>query len=133
MNYDKVKRMVECEIDKIASQPELNDTTLLQLDKLIDILKDMGEFASEPMMIEDDVKRSSHGYYVSQAPDYYYGRSRMYDNGRGSDYSRSYGSGRSMTGSHEDLMRHLEAAMDTAQNDRERTAINELMDKMKMM
>lgn len=135
-DYEKLKKMVECELDKISALPELTDTTLMQLDKLIDIVKDIEELEGEMMPIGGASQRTMYGYYddgvtmdgrTSSRGGRSYGMSynngMSYDNGR---MNRGY----SMNGS---LMDHLHAAMDTAQNDRERNAIQELVNKMNNM
>lgn len=129
VDYEKIRKMVECELDKIAALPELNDTTLMQVDKLVDIAKDINELESQGMSFGGNSQRSYGGSYNGQNS-YRSGRESYgsYNNGR--SYNQGYNQGYSMHGSRDALMESLNVAMDNAQNDHERNAIRELMNKI---
>lgn len=145
MDYSKVRKLVECEIDKISALPEINDTHLAHLDKLVDIIKDIDEIEGNEMSMDGYSQRTMYGYYddgvIPDGANSYrngmsyrnyrggnsYRGNRMYNNGS------SYGMrGYSMHGK-DGLMDHLEMAMDSAQTEQERQAIKELMNEMNRM
>ena len=137
VDYEKIKKLVEGEIDKITALPEMNDTTLSHLDKLVDILKDV-----EEMEIGGNSQRTMYGYYddgVAPESSNSYRGGNSYRNGSNYRYGNSYrNNGRSMRGysmnsGRDEFMEHLEMAMDTAQTERERQAIQELMNEMTKM
>lgn len=41
--YEKIRELIDCEIDKISKKPELTKESLSALDVLVDILKDLDE------------------------------------------------------------------------------------------
>jgi len=117
-DYYKIKNLVNCEIDKIASRQELNDASLSNLYKLVDVLKDVTEVEEKEMEM--------NGYSGMNYRNNSYGNS--YNYGMNNGY-RGY----SMNDSRGAVIQHLEQAMQTAQNDKERDAIRELIGKMNNM
>lgn len=147
MDYSKIKKLVECEIDKISAIPEMNDTSLAHLDKLVDIIKDIDEIEGREMSIDGYSQRTMYGYYddgvIPDGANSYrngmsyrnyrggnsYRGNRMYNNGSSYTGMRGY----SMHGGKDELMDHLEMAMNSAQSEQERQAIKELMNEMSNM
>ena len=110
MEFNKLHDLVDCEIDKISSKADLNDTALNNLYKLIDIKKDLYE-------VEDKVYGMDSGSYGRRGMGY--SRRNNYDMMPRYDYS--------MDGEEDSSYRHLEEAMKRAKSDQEREAIRKLM------
>lgn len=113
---EDVRGMVMKELDDIVARGDINEGTLMCLDKLVDIVKDIGE-------IEDHEEGYSN---TGRIPMYPYERS-TYNNGnsyRGGrmrySYSRDNGS----------TMEKLNRMMNEASSDVERDVIRRLMDTM---
>lgn len=130
-NMDSIKKLIDAEIDKIASMPSLTDAAVCTLDKLIDIKKDINELEDHDMvgysqraygLYYDDGMRNNNSYRMPMYPDRHYDRGRdMYDRGR------SYNDGYS---GDERMAEHLRKAMDMAQDETDREAIRKLMSKI---
>lgn len=117
--YDDVRDLVETEIEKITKKSELDEKSLMYLDKLIDIEKDTYE-------IEMGYEQFGNGYSQGMYP--YYGNSyRQNGNGRNA-YGGSYRSGGYSRNS--DIMSRLETMMDEAQTEHERNAIRRVLESM---
>lgn len=117
--YDDVRDLVESEIEKITKKSELDEKSLMYLDKLIDIEKDTYE-------IEMGYEQFGNGYSQGRYP--YYGNSyRQNGNGRNA-YGGSYRSGGYSRNS--DIMSRLETMMDEAQTEHERNAIRRVLESM---
>jgi hypothetical protein len=119
--YDNIRKLVECELEKIGKMNELNNNAMENVYKLVDILKDLDE-------IEDHKDMMDEGYSQRMIPNYNYGNSynrsmRSYNNG---NYNRSYARGNSRNS----LRDHLEQALNEAQTERERESILRMMDEM---
>ena len=108
--YENIRKLVNCELDKIGKMNELNNSALENIYKLVDILKDLDE-------VEE---HNDRGYSQRMMPNYNYGNSyrpmRSYDN-------RSYSRGNS-------LRDHLEQALNEAQTERERETIMRMMNEI---
>lgn len=133
-DYEKIRKLLECEIDKIGSKPELNDASLANLYKLVDVMKDLGEIEKNDWEMNGMSGRTMVGYYddgIRGNSQRGYDNRMMYNNGTsygmGGYGGRSYGGYSMNDGS---VIQHLEMAMNNAKNDRERQAIQELMNKM---
>lgn len=120
MDYDKLHDLVDCEIDKISSKPELNDMLLANLYKLVDVKKDLFEI-EEMEMGGDNQSGNSYRYGGS----YRSGGNRGYSR-RGSNMSYRYDNGYSMDNDNSSYA-HLEEAMKHASSEQEREAIRKLI------
>lgn len=119
MDYDKLHDLVDCEIDKISSKPELNDMLLANLYKLVDVKKDLFEI-EEMEMGGDNQSGNSYRYGGS-----YRSGNRGYSR-RGSNMSYRYDNGYSMDNDNSSYA-HLEEAMKHASSEQEREAIRKLI------
>lgn len=126
-NYYKIKNLVNCEIDKIANRSELNESSLSNLYKLVDVLKDVTEVEEKEMGMNDFGGMNYRNSYGRNWNDYGYSGNN-YGGGQGNSF-RGY----SMNDNKGVVIQHLEQAMQAAQNDHERDAIRELMNKMNNM
>ena len=115
-NYDGIRKLVDCELEKISKMNELNTAALDNVGKLVDILKDLDEIENDKM---DD------GYSQRYNPT----TGNSYMRG-GRSYGRSYGYNRSYNSRGGSLRDHLEQALDEAKTDRERETIMRMMDEM---
>lgn len=120
MDYDKLHDLVDCELDKISAKPELNDSLLANLYKLVDIKKDLFEI-EEMEMGGDNQSGNSYRYGGS----YRGGGNRGYSR-RGSNMNYRYDNGYSMDNDNSSYA-HLEEAMKHASSDQEREAIRKLI------
>ena len=131
MNTEKLHKLLDCEIDKIGAKPELNDATLGNLYKLIDVKKDLLEIAKDEIEIDDMESGNSNRMIYNNGSSYRNGNSyRMY--GRGGNSSRRYNyndGGYSMDGG-DQMFDHLEEAMRHANSEQEREAIRQVMMKL---
>ena len=130
--YDDVRDLVESEIEKITKKSELDEKSLMYLDKLIDIEKDTYE-------IEMGYEQFGNGYSQGMYP--YYGNSYQQNsyrqNGnsnRNGGYSRNGYGGSYRSGGYSreggDIMSRLETMMDEAQTEHERNAIRRVLESM---
>lgn len=131
--YDDVKDLVEDEIDKIIKQGDLNDTTLMHLDKLVDIAKDLCEIEEKDMEMES-------GYSQRMYPHYYDNGNSMMD--RGNSYRRdsmgrysrgrmnSYDNSNGYSRHGDDMADRLGRMMSEAQTEREREAIRAALERI---
>lgn len=126
-NYDKVKDLVECEIEKIGKMDQLNETALHALDKLVDIRKDIDEIEMNEGIADyyEDWANGGNSYGRGRS---YRGRSYRGGNSYGR-YRRGINYGNSYGGSDE-TMEHLQMAMDSAQSETERDAIRKVIESM---
>lgn len=140
-DYEKALKLVDCEIDKITTQPELNDASLSNLYKLADVRKDLAESMEKEMGMNGNSMRTMYGYYDDgvmprDSNSYrgmnsygYNGRIMYRDgnsyamNGRSMNYNGGY-SGKAM------MFDHLEQAMQEASTEKEREAIRQVMAKL---
>ncbi len=133
MNAEKLHKLLDCEIDKIAAKPELNDATLANLYKLVDVKKDLAEIMKDEMEMDSmemgnsNRGGNSYGYYDGNSYRRGGGNSnRMY--ARGGSSRRGYGY--SMDGGSDDMFDCLEEAMMHASSEQEREAIRQTMMKL---
>lgn len=131
MDYNIIRDLVECEIEKIGKSEQLNETTLHFLDKLVDIRKDIDEIEMNDGIAD---------YYEDWTNGNSYTRGRNGGNsyrrsyGRGGNYSRgrSY-RGNSYANGVDETIDYLHMAMNSAQSDAERESIRKVIEKMESM
>ena len=102
----RTKEIVLSEIDGINQKGSLNETMLCNLDKLVDIYKDI-----ETIEAMDDYGDDG------------YSERRYYDGGSSYGLSRGYSRGG-------DMIDHLRKAMDMARTETERDNIRRMIDQM---
>lgn len=102
--FNGIREMVNCELMKMTQKGELDKAMLESLDKLVDILKDL-----------EEIENGNSGYSQRRMYDYDNGNSYRYNSGR---YSRH------------GAVDHLYKAMDQAQSESERQAIQMAIDKI---
>lgn len=124
MIYDKMY----CELEDIVKKEKLDSKDVELVDKFVDIIKDINEIGSADMM---GGYSQMNGRSYNNGSSYgrgYSGRSMpMY--GRGS-YGRSMSNGYSRDESKEMMLDHLQNVMDMAVDERDRKAVERLMDQM---
>lgn len=123
---EKLHKLLDCEMDKIAAKPELNDALLSNLYKLVDVKKDLLEIEKKEMEI--DGMESGNSYRVSYSDGDMGGGRMMYRRGgnsnrRGGRYGYSMDSG-------SDALDYLEDAMSHARTEQEREIIRQAMMKL---
>jgi len=124
---EKLYKLLDCEMDKIAAKPELNDATLSNLYKLVDVKKDLLEIEEKEMELNEMESGNSNRMNYNNGSSYRNGNSyRMY--GRGGNSMRRY-DGYSMD-SGDQMFDHLEEAMRHANSEQEREAIRQVMMKL---
>lgn len=140
-SLDKLKRLLEKEIDEITAKDEVSPTELERLDKAVDIIKDIETIcAMKEYGEEEDYGYSGRRSYYPTMPMSYEGQS--YRRGRdsmGRYASRDDGySGRPYYdrgySGHMDRMEikdSLRDMMQTASNEKERMAIQQFLDTWK--
>lgn len=134
MNAEKLHKLLDCEIDKIGAKPELNDASLQNLYKLVDVKKDLMEIAEKEMEIEDMESGNSNRYYNYADNGNSYRRGGMSMNGgrmyaRGGSSRRNYGYSMD-SGNGDEMFDYLEEAMRHASSEQEREAIRQTMMKL---
>ena len=138
--FDSIKDMVYCEIDDISRQGKLDMNTLKELGDLVDILKDIGSIE----MFEDGIEVQDDGYGYSQMNSYnrnggysqkrfpiYYNDGNSYRGGRGMNggYSRR-GRGYSYDGDKDHMIEKLNHLMMEATDQKDKDAIQRLIEQM---
>ena len=149
-----LKRNLEKEIEDINKKNDISPSELDRLDKAVDIIKDieticaMKEYSYQeededyqysnryPMYMRDSGNpRGGNRYYMDRGYDpmmdnsYRRGREPRYMNR--DYYDRSYNPGYSGHANKEDLKMDLRMMMDNAKSDKERIAIQQLLDQWK--
>lgn len=122
---EKLYKLLDCEIDKIAAKPELNDASLSNLYKLVDVKKDLIEIEKKEM--EMDEMESGNSYRMSYNDRMTYRRGGN-SNRRGMS-NRYYNGGYSMDDG-SDALDYLEDAMSHARSEQEREIIRQAMMKL---
>ena len=107
--FNGIREMVNCELMKMTQKGELDKAMLESLDKLVDILKDL-----------DEIENGNGGYSQRRMYDYDYDNRNSYRGGNGR-YSRH---------GNNQVVDHLYKAMDQAQSEAERQAIQMAIDKI---
>lgn len=127
--YDDVKDLVEDEIDRIVKQGDLNDTTLMHLDKLIDIAKDLCEIEEKDMGMDGGYSQRMYPQYPMMDRGNSYRRDSM---GRYSRDSRmnTYDGSNGYSRHGDDMADRLGRMMSEAQTDREREAIRAALERI---
>lgn len=120
---DKIYDMMFCELDEIAKKEKLDSKDVELIDKFVDIIKDIDEISGY----------QDNGYSQMNGGNYMRGRSGrmmpMY--GRGSyARGRSMNNGYSRDESKEMMLDHLQEVMDMAVDEKDRRAVERLMDQM---
>lgn len=133
-NMDKLCKLLDGEIDKIAAKPELNDATLSNLYKLVDVKKDLLEIEEKEMEMDGGMEsgnsnrmypmyaRGGNSYRRDGGNSYRYMPRRYYDGGGYSMDNAPMGEDK--------MFDHLEEAMKYAGNEQEREAIRQVMMKL---
>ena len=134
MNAEKLHKLLDCEIDKIGAKPDLNDASLQNLYKLVDVKKDLMEIAEKEMELEDMESGNSNRYYNYADNGNSYRRGGMSMNGgriyaRGGSSRRNYGYSMD-SGNGDEMFDYLEEAMRHASSEQEREAIRQTMMKL---
>ena len=106
--FNGIREMVNCELMKMTQKGELDKAMLENLDKLVDILKDLDE-------IENGGGYSQRNYY---------------DNGNSYRYMPYNNGNRYSRHGNSSAVDHLYKAMDQAQSETERQAIQMAIDKI---
>ena len=121
---DRVYDKVYCEIDDIGKKDKLQMQDIEALDKLVDIIKDIEEMNPS----QDVMYSGNNGSYAR-------GRSMRNMYGRNSYANRGYNYARSNSYSRNDskdiMLEHLADIADMAVDDRDRKAVEKLMDQMR--
>ena len=108
--YENIRRLVDCELEKVSKMPELTSQAVNEIGELVDILKDLDEI---------EHKADMSGYSQRYMSDHmgnsygYYGRPRMSYNNEMSN-----------------VRTHLEKALSEAKSEHEREAIMKMMDEI---
>lgn len=136
--FDNIKDMVYCEIDEISHQGKLDMNTLKVLGELADLLKDIGqiEMFEEGINVQDEDysfatgRNGGNGYSQRRMP-LYYNDGNSYRGGRSMNggYSRR-GRGYSYDDSKDHMVMKLQELADTAQDQKDREAIQHLIQQM---
>lgn len=121
---DRVYDKAYCEIDDIGKKDKLQMQDIEALDKLVDIIKDIEEMNSS----QDVMYSGNNGSYArGRSMRNMYGRNsyanRGYNYARGNSYSRN--------DSKDVMLEHLADIADMAVDDRDRKAVEKLMDQMR--
>lgn len=130
MDNNKIYKLLDCELEKIAAKPELNDAMLSNLYKLVDVKKDLLEIEEKEMKVEE--MESGNSYRMGSPDGYMRGNRNSYRRGGNSNrrgMSRYYNDGYSMDDGG-DVMDYLEDAMSHARTEQEREAIRQTMMKL---
>lgn len=132
MDNNKIYKLLDCELEKIAAKPELNDAMLSNLYKLVDVKKDLLEIEEKEMKVEE--MESGNSYRMGSPDSYMRGNSNRNSYRRGGNsnrrgMSRYYNDGYSMDDGG-DVMDYLEDAMSHARTEQEREAIRQTMMKL---
>ena len=141
--YDKLKDMLENEVDKIVKDGQVTQTTLCNLDTLIDVIKDIEEIKEKEdfgysgrrgrggMMYDDGYSRNGYENYNRGSS--YDGRydNRYYDD-RGRDGYMKYEGDLhySGTGSKDHMISLMKDAMSQATTQEEHDEIMKMIKKM---
>lgn len=143
-----LKKVLEEQIEEIVKKNDISPAELERLDKAVDIIKDieticamknysyeeedMGYSGRYPYYMRDEMPRRSRDMWDSQAS-YRRGRDAMgrYTSREMPPYSYGYGGGYSGHANKMDLRMDLQEMMATAKTDKERMAIQNLLDQWK--
>lgn len=130
--YEDVKELVEDEIHKIVKRDDIDEQSLMHLDKLVDIAKDVDTIFA----MNDYSEEEENGYSQARRPRYYNDGNMMPMNG-GNSYQRRDGMGRYSNNRYSydnrysgggysregELANRLQGLMGEATTEREREAI----------
>lgn len=130
---DRIYDMMFCELDEIAKKEKLDSKDVELIDKFVDIIKDIDEIGMNQDMGYSMTGGSYTGGSYNNGGNYARGRSGrgMYGGrsyGRGSSYAR--GNGYSRDDNKEMMLDHLQEVMDMAADEKDRRAVERLMDQM---
>lgn len=131
MDHTKIYKLLDCEMEKIAAKPELNDAMLSNLYKLVDVKKDLLEIEEKEMKVDE--MESGNSYRMGNPDGYMRGNSNRNSYRRGGmsrrGMGRYYNDGYSMDDGG-DVLDYLEDAMSHARTEQEREAIRQTMMKL---
>ena len=127
--YNRIYDMLNCEIEKIENKGELNQASLDNLDKMVDIIKDLQTI--EAMSFAEE---RNYGYSNNNGMDMGYSNRGRYNDG-GNSYGRYYRGrpsnyGYSYGNDHNGMIEHLQKAMDQANSEDERNEIRQMIDRI---
>lgn len=123
----KLECLLEQKVEEIVARGDITPSELESMDKVVDILKDLGEIKEKKTMMEEDG-------YSNRRMSMRYGDG-SYSRGRDSmgryTSNRSYNrGGYSGHGSSDQMINKLEAMMDEASTEKERMAIQNWIDEL---
>ena len=134
VDYGKIDKLLDCEMEKIAAKPELNDASLSNLYKLVDVKKDLTEIAAKELEMETMLDGGNSNRYYNNGSSYYAGNSYRRGGGGGRSYARGTSRrnyGYSMDdGVDDEMLEHLENAMRRAGSEQEREAFRKAIMKL---
>jgi len=126
--YDKIYDILEKELDEIANKGALTADSLMSLDKIVDIIKDINEICDH----DENTGYSQRGYVYTNGGNSYRRGGNSYRDGR-----RSYNRGNSYRGSRhderEEILNHLDYLMETSGTEKERQAIKDALNALENM
>lgn len=139
--YVKLQDMLEAEIDKIVKDGQITQTSLCNLDTLVDVIKDLEEIKAmqdyggysgrDGMMYNDGYSgRDTYGNNSSGNYMRYRNYGRNYDNRSSYGYSQNGQSNYSRDGGKEHMISLMEEAMDHATTKEERDEIMKMIEKL---
>ena len=113
---DKIYDMMYCELDDIAKKEKLDSKDVELIDKFIDIIKDIDEIT----MAQDNNTSYMRGRSGRMMP--MYGHDWSYGRKGNEEYSRN--------NNKEAMLSHLQQVADMAIDEKDRRAVNRLMQQM---
>lgn len=124
---ENIKSMVMRELDNVSSSGQLTNDSLMCVDKMVDIIKDLGEIEEKEMGGYSNAGRIPMYPYDMNS----YG-GRMSYNGSNSYANRNYNSYDNGYSRDNEVMDKLNQMMNETSSPQERDAIRRVMDKIKM-
>ena len=134
--FDNIKDMLYCEIDEISHHQKLDMNTVKVLGEIVDILKDIGsvEMFEEGIGVQEDEYSFANGYsrnngYSQKRMPIYYDNGNSYRGGMNGGYGRR-GRGYSREDGKMHMIDKLEGLMNEAADQKDRDAIQRLIEQM---
>jgi len=124
---ENVRNMVMRELDNVSSSGQLTNDSLMCVDKMVDIIKDIDEIEEKEMGGYSNARRIPMYPYDMNS----YGNRMMYD-GSNSYANRNYNSYDNGYSRDNEMMDKLNQMMNETSSPQERDAIRRVMDKIKM-
>ena len=130
--YDKLYDMLEKELDEIVKKGALTADSLMSLDKIVDVMKDINEICDH----DEDSGYSQRGYVYTNGGNSYRRSGNSYRDGRysrgGANRGNSY-RGYSRRDEREEILNHLDYLMETSGTEKERQAIKDALNALENM